>query len=86
MADYVSTVREFVVENFLYGDGSRLEENTSFLDHGIVDSTGLLELVGFLEQRFEIRVEDDEMVPENLNSLGCISSYLDRKLNSRSAL
>jgi len=86
MADYVSTVREFVVENFLYGDGSRLEENTSFLDHGIVDSTGLLELVSFLEQRFEIRVEDDEMVPENLNSLGCISSYLDRKLNSRSAL
>ena len=86
MADYVSTVREFVVENFLYGDGSRLEENTSFLDHGIVDSTGLLELVSFLDQRFEIRVEDDEMVPENLNSLGCISSYLDRKLNSRSAL
>ena len=86
MADYVSAVREFVVENFLYGDGSRLEENTSFLDHGIIDSTGLLELVGFLEQRFEIHVEDEELVPENMNSLACISSYIDRKLNSKPAL
>ncbi|MCL5966424.1 MAG: acyl carrier protein [Deltaproteobacteria bacterium] len=83
MTEYLGIVREFVVENFLYGDGDGLEEDTSFLDAGIVDSTGILELVSFLESRFGIRVEDEELVPENLNTLSGISSFLARKINGR---
>lgn len=78
-------VREFVVENFLYGDGGRLEDDTSFLDAGIVDSTGILELVNFLESRFGIHVADEELIPENLNSLTNICSYLSRKINGGNA-
>jgi acyl carrier protein len=79
--EYSESVRKFVVENFLFGDGSGLEEGTSFLDSGIIDSTGILELVTYLEEAFEVTVEDDEIVPENLGSIANIASYLKRKRN-----
>jgi acyl carrier protein len=79
--EYSGSVRQFVVENFLFGDGSGLEEGTSFLDSGIIDSTGILELVTYLEETFGVTVEDDELVPENLNSIANIVSYLKRKRN-----
>ena len=78
--NYIGQVKEFVVDNFLFGEGGRINEDTSFLVSGIIDSTGLLELVGFLEQKFGIRVEDQEFVPENLDSLKNISDYLARKI------
>ncbi len=74
-------VRSFVVENFLFGDDSRLQDNTTFLENGIIDSTGVLELVGHLESAFGIHVEDDEIVPDNLNSVNNICCYLERKLS-----
>jgi acyl carrier protein len=76
-----STVRDFIVQNFLFGDGAALREETSFLGESIIDSTGILELVFFLEERFGIKVEDDELVPENMDNLRNIAAYLDRKLN-----
>ena len=79
--EYSESVRRFVVENFIFGDGSGLEEGTSFLDSGIIDSTGILELVTYLEEAFEVTVEDDEIVPENLGSIANIASYLKRKRN-----
>jgi acyl carrier protein len=72
-------IRLFVIENFLFGDGQRLSDTTPLLENHIVDSTGVLEIVSFLEQRFGIRVEDDELVPENLNTISSISAYLERK-------
>jgi len=75
--------RSFVVENFLFGDESRLEEDTSFLESGIIDSTGMLELVGFLEERFCIRVEDEEFVPDNLDSVQNIAAFIASKLNDK---
>lgn len=77
---YQDAVQQFVVENFLFGEEGRVKEDTQFLEEGIVDSTGMLELVGFLEERFRIHVEDDELIPANLNSLRNIGSYLERKL------
>jgi acyl carrier protein len=65
----------------LFGDDERLQEETSFIGSGIVDSTGIMELVAFLEERFEVRVEDEEVVPENLDSLKNVTAYLERKLN-----
>lgn len=84
MADYIGQVKEFVVENFLFGEESRIGDDTSFLESGIIDSTGLLDLVGFLEERFGIRVEDEELVPDNMDSLRSISTYLAKKLNGKS--
>lgn len=78
--NYQDAVQQFVVENFLFGEEGRIKEDTQFLEEGIVDSTGMLELVGFLEGRFHIHVEDDELIPANLNSLRSIGNYLERKL------
>lgn len=73
-------IRQFVVDNFLMGqDSSRLKDDTSFLEEGVIDSTGVLELVAFLEETYEIKVEDEELVPENLDAIGNISAFLQRK-------
>jgi len=78
-------VREFVVENFLFGDGEVLKDDTSFMEEGIIDSTGILELVFFLEETFGFSVEDDELVPNNMDSLQNIARFIDQKLNASSA-
>jgi acyl carrier protein len=76
----VSPVKSFIINNFLFGDGSKLTTDTiSFLDSGIVDSTGILELITFLEQEYEITITDDEMLPENLDSLVHIQAFVGRK-------
>lgn len=75
-----SKVREYIVENFLFGEGDSLKEDTSFLEEGIIDSTGILELVMFIEETYGIKIEDDELVPENMDSLKNIAQYLGRKL------
>jgi acyl carrier protein len=75
------TVRQFVTSNFLLGRGSEsLSDDDSFLDHGIIDSTGILELVSFVEQTFGVRCEDDELVPDNLDSVNRVTAFLVRKL------
>ncbi len=74
-------LRQFVVDNFLFGqDGESLGNGDSFLDRGIVDSMGVLELVGFLEESYGITVEDEELVPDNLDSIDNVVRYLRRKL------
>jgi len=83
--DSSAKVREFIVENFLFGDGGMLKEDTSFMEEGIIDSTGILELVFFLEEAFGISVEDHELVPENMDSLQSIAGFIDGKLNGSSA-
>jgi len=80
--DYLGTVRNFVVENFLFGDGELLREDTSFLEGGIIDSTGILELIMFLEETYSIKIEDDEIIPENLDNLQSVARFIERKLNT----
>lgn len=76
----IDKVREFIVDNFLFGDGATLNKDTSFLQERIVDSTGILEIITFLEDEFSIKIEDDELLPENLDSLDNIDAFLKRKL------
>jgi len=79
-------VREFIVANFLFGqDGEGLAEDQSLLESGIIDSTGVLELVAFLEQRFGISVADRELLPENLDSVGNAARFVSRKLAGQGA-
>ncbi len=85
MSDVKSRVRTYIVDNFLFGGGDGLTDDVSMLARGILDSTGVLELITFLEQTFEIHVEDEEMLPENLDSLNAIERYLERKLGETAA-
>lgn len=73
-------VRDYVLENYLFTDDqSKLANGDSFLEKGIIDSTGVLEVISFLEQEFGIRIEDDEMVPENLDSVNNIVAFVATK-------
>lgn len=79
-------VRRFLLENYLFtSDESALGDDDSLLQKGIVDSTGMMELIAFLESGFSLAVTDAEMVPENLDSVNAIVSFLERKLNSGQA-
>ena len=80
MSDLKSEIKAFIIENFLFGNANGLKDDTSFLEEGIIDSTGVLELVTFLEENFEIQVEDEELIPENLDSIDNVTGYLERKM------
>jgi acyl carrier protein len=80
MSELKDAIRSFVVESFLFGNNENLEDNTSFLDEGIIDSTGILELVSYLEEEFSITVEDEDLVPENLDSINNVTAYLQSKI------
>lgn len=73
-------LRKYVLENCLFtDDGSRLNDADSFLETGILDSTGILEIILFVEETFSIKVTDDEMVPDNLDSIDSLVAYIERK-------
>ena len=75
-----SKVRSYVLENYLFTDDqSELDSNDSFLEKGIIDSTGVLEIILFLEEEFAIKVEDHEMVPEYLDSVANIVNFLEKR-------
>lgn len=74
------SVRNYILENYLFSDDqSALADDDSFLDKGIIDSTGILEVIYFLEDDFSITVEDDEMMPENLDSVNNIVAFIEKK-------
>lgn len=72
-------VRAFVTSNFYVADPASLEDGASLLDRGIIDSTGVLEVIFFIEETFGIKVEDSEMLPDNLDSVERISNFVARK-------
>jgi acyl carrier protein len=76
-------IREYIAENFLLGDGTKLTPTQSLLGTGVIDSTGIMELIGYLESRFQIKVNDTEVVPANLDSVANIVKFLDRKMAAR---
>ncbi len=80
MSELKTQIRDFIIENFLFGNANGLKDDTSFLEEGIIDSTGVLELVTFLEENFEIQVEDEELIPENLDSIDNVTGYLEGKI------
>jgi len=73
-------IRNFILENFILENPEDLVDDESMLEKGIIDSTGVLELVGFIESTYQIKVEDEELIPENLDSVKNIVGYLERKL------
>ena len=82
---FASEIRAFIVSNFLFGqEGKGFADDQSFMETGILDSTGLLELVSFVEEKYGISIGDRELVPENLDSLHNISHLVARKLAAAS--
>ena len=75
-------IRQFLVENFLFGDdATALGGDVSFLDEGIIDSTGVLELVAFVESTYEIDIKDTELIPENLDTINSLVRFIQQKEN-----
>ena len=75
-------VRGFVTDNFLFGRKIKsLDGNDSLLEQGLIDSTGVLELVSFIENKFEIKVEDDDLVPDNLDTINRLIAFIETKLD-----
>jgi acyl carrier protein len=77
---YRDKLRTFILENYLFSDDHNLlGDKDSFLEKGILDSTGILELIFFLEEEFNIQVAESDMVPENLDSIQNLVTFLDYK-------
>ena len=72
-------INTYIAENFMFGDGDEVEANQSLLESGVVDSTGVMELVLFVEQTFGIKVDDNDLVPENLDTIESIARFVKNK-------
>lgn len=85
-AEYIlKMVRAYIIDNLLLGSGTDLDDGASLIEAGILDSTGAMELVAFLESAFGLAVADDELVPDNLDSVLRIKAFVERKLGSAAA-
>lgn len=77
-------IRKYIIENFLYGtDDNTLSDDVSFLENGIIDSTGVLELVSFVQETFGIKVKDEELIPNNFDTLGKLEAFIVNKQQIR---
>ena len=79
-------IRSFVLTNFYVADPRQVPDGRSLLEQGIIDSTGVLEIISFVESTFGITVEDEEMVPANLDSIDGIARFVERKQAATPAL
>lgn len=82
MSAHRQELRHYIIETFLLGQDDGLADDSSFLEKGILDSTGVLELVAHLESAYGIKVSDDELLPDNLDSIDAICAFIDRKRTS----
>ena len=84
MVSVEQKIRDFIIENFLFGEKDcQLSADDSFMEQGIIDSTGVLELVAFVERTYGIKVKNDELVPDNLDSVNKLIRFIDRKTSRR---
>jgi len=76
-------ISKYIKDNILFGDGEKLTEDVSFQESGILDSTGFLELITFVEERFDIKIDDGELIPENFDTLRKMSGFVEQKLSAK---
>lgn len=75
-------IRTYIAENFLFSsNGFTLDDDESFLEAGVVDSLGVVELVSFVEENFNVQVPDDDIVPDNFDSVDNLAAYIARRAN-----
>jgi len=76
----LNELREFMAVNFLFSDEFSLDDTASFMDSGILDSVGVLQIILFLEEHYQIELTDEDIIPENLDSIRNLASFVERKL------
>lgn len=81
--EIVEQLRSFVVENFLFGQKDSLTNDTDFFKKGIIDSTGIVELISYIEMTFNFTIADEELTIENFSSINKVSDFVKQKLNGR---
>lgn len=80
MSDVKKELRNYIVDNFLFGDTeTQFADDDSFMEKGLIDSTGILEVITFIEENYGIKIEDDEILPENLDSIDNITTFIAGK-------
>jgi len=84
-AIHTQQIRSFIVDNFLLGRDSGFDSDESLLETGIIDSTGIMHVVAFLEEQFGITIEDEDLVADNLDSVARIARFVDSKQQLRDA-
>ena len=72
-------IKAFIVDNYLFGDDDGFENDSSFIKAGIIDSTGIMHLVSFLQEKYAVAIEDEELIPDNLDSIIKITAFIERK-------
>ncbi len=83
---YKQEIKNFIIENFLYGQAENApDDEMSFMENGVIDSTGVLELVSFVQEKYNIRVSDEELIPDNFDSLNKLEAFITRKLAGSAA-
>jgi acyl carrier protein len=83
MSSLYDDIRNFVIQNFMFGQGAQLADEDSFLEAGLIDSTGVLELVGYLETQYGITVADEDLVPANLDSVDRVVRFVEGKMREQ---
>jgi acyl carrier protein len=74
-------LRQFVIDNFMFGNpGESFADSDSFLERGIIDSTGVMELIAFLEGRYQIKLQDYDLIPDNLDSVDGLARFVESRL------
>lgn len=79
MTELKDTIKQFIIDNFLFDEDEELDDDASFFDEGIIDSTGMLEIISFLEENFSIQIDDEELTRENLDSINNLVAFLSTK-------
>ena len=77
-------LKDFIVDNFLFGDGEKITLDTPLFEKGIIDSTGVLELIAFIEENFSVKVTDEELVQSNFSNISAIDRFIQSKNNHTS--
>jgi len=83
--DVQQIMKDYIVDRILFGDGEKLQVSGSLQENRILDSLGFLDIITFMEQRFDIEIADDEVIPENFDTLRKMSEFVERKMNGRTA-
>lgn len=81
MNDFKELLKDYIVDNFLFGNEDKLNVDTPLFEKGIIDSTGVLELLAFIEENFKIKVKDEELVQSNFSSISTIEKFIQSKNN-----
>ena len=79
-------IRDYIVNTLLFGDGQNLQPDPSFREKGVVDSMGILDLIGFLEKEYAISIEDDDLISENFDTILGMTQFVESKLDKYSTV